>query len=351
MKKLIKTHSLILIMGSLFFTSGSALAGIKDEISDLQNQIDTIELTPGPQGEKGDQGDTGDTGLTGAKGDTGDTGLTGAKGDAGGIVQYKAALPIAINGIQRLTIDATGGMYTLEIGGSVPSADLNFDASVSAIALEIQVLVESEYSVTGGNDVKVTQEGVGLYHITFVDELADVTIDLLTVDSTNLTGGTGGDGMGGTIDVSEEIGLTEGVNMGDLLEWNGSNWMAKAPRLVNIPSHTNMQPSLGMHYAIALVGQFPSRSAADPFIGEIMLVGFNFPPRGWAFCEGQLLPIVQYQALFSLLGSTYGGDGRTTFGLPDLRGRVPVGVGSGAGLSNRNWGQRFGEETTNAINR
>jgi microcystin-dependent protein len=62
----------------------------------------------------------------------------------------------------------------------------------------------------------------------------------------------------------------------------------------------------------------------DPFIGQICLFGFNFAPRGWAQCNGQLLPISQYQALFSLLGTTYGGNGVTTFGLPDLRGRVPM---------------------------
>src|SRR5829696_3550957 len=63
---------------------------------------------------------------------------------------------------------------------------------------------------------------------------------------------------------------------------------------------------------------------ADPFIGEIKLFAGNFEIRGWAFCNGQLLPIAQYDALFSLLGTTYGGDGQTTFGLPDLRGRVPI---------------------------
>ena len=63
---------------------------------------------------------------------------------------------------------------------------------------------------------------------------------------------------------------------------------------------------------------------AEPFIGEIKMVGFNFAPRGWAQCDGQLLPIDQNQALFSILGTIYGGDGRTTFGLPDLRSRTPV---------------------------
>lgn len=83
----------------------------------------------------------------------------------------------------------------------------------------------------------------------------------------------------------------------------------------------------------------------DPFIGTIVMFGGTFAPRNWAFCEGQLLSITQHQALFSIIGTTYGGDGRTTFALPDLRGRVPVHPGQGPGLSPRVPGQKFGEET------
>lgn len=83
----------------------------------------------------------------------------------------------------------------------------------------------------------------------------------------------------------------------------------------------------------------------EPFIGQIMLFGGNFAPRGWAFCDGQLLPIAQNQALFSILGTTWGGDGRTTFGLPDLRGRAPVGPRNGPGLSDYRLGQAGGRET------
>ena len=68
---------------------------------------------------------------------------------------------------------------------------------------------------------------------------------------------------------------------------------------------------------------------SQPFMSEIKIVTFNFPPKGWAFCNGQLLPINQNQALFSLLGTTYGGDGRVNFGLPNLQGRVPMHMGSG----------------------
>lgn len=83
---------------------------------------------------------------------------------------------------------------------------------------------------------------------------------------------------------------------------------------------------------------------SDPFLGEIRLLPYNFAPKGWAFCSGQLLPINQNQALFSLLGTTYGGDGRTTFALPDLRGRVPISSGTGPGLSNYALGEQSGSE-------
>lgn len=82
----------------------------------------------------------------------------------------------------------------------------------------------------------------------------------------------------------------------------------------------------------------------DPFLGEIRCFGFTFAPRGWALCQGQLLSIASNTALFSLLGTMYGGDGRTTFGLPDLRGRVPTGFGQGPGLSDRVQGELAGEE-------
>ncbi|NQD96545.1 phage tail protein [Pseudomonas sp. CrR25] len=83
---------------------------------------------------------------------------------------------------------------------------------------------------------------------------------------------------------------------------------------------------------------------SEPFIGEIRMVGFNFAPRGWAFCQGQLISIAQNTALFSLLGTLYGGNGQTTFGLPDLRGRGPVGMGQGPGLSTIEQGELSGTE-------
>ena len=90
-------------------------------------------------------------------------------------------------------------------------------------------------------------------------------------------------------------------------------------------------------------------AGANPYLGDIVAVGENFCPRGWASAEGQLLPISQNTALFSLLGTTYGGDGRTTFGLPDLRGRVAMGQGRGPGLTPRREGEKFGAETRTLV--
>jgi microcystin-dependent protein len=83
---------------------------------------------------------------------------------------------------------------------------------------------------------------------------------------------------------------------------------------------------------------------SEPFVGEIRMFAGNFAPRGWAFCDGQLLAVSQNDALFSLLGTIYGGDGRTTFGLPDLRGRLPIHAGHGPGLSERRLGAKGGAE-------
>jgi microcystin-dependent protein len=84
---------------------------------------------------------------------------------------------------------------------------------------------------------------------------------------------------------------------------------------------------------------------SEPFIGEVRMIAMNFEPRGWAFCDGTLLAISQNTALFSILGTTYGGDGRTTFGLPDLRGRAVMHPGSGPGLPSRRLGERGGVDT------
>jgi len=139
-----------------------------------------------------------------------------------------------------------------------------------------------------------------------------------------------------------------GAEANDLISFDGSNWVARGALINNAGAGqavNNMQPWIGINHVIALQGVFPARNSSNPLLAEIMLFAGNFAPRGWAFCDGQLLPIVQNAALFSLLGTTYGGDGRTTFALPDLRGRTAIHPGTGAGLSTRRLGERGGSET------
>lgn len=88
---------------------------------------------------------------------------------------------------------------------------------------------------------------------------------------------------------------------------------------------------------------------ADPFVAEIRIVGFNFAPTGWATCDGQILPISQNTALFSLLGTNYGGDGRSNFALPNLQGSAPMHTGQGPGLSDRFLGERSGVENVTLL--
>jgi microcystin-dependent protein len=88
---------------------------------------------------------------------------------------------------------------------------------------------------------------------------------------------------------------------------------------------------------------------ADPFVAEIRIFAFNFPPKGWAFCDGQIMPLSQNTALFSLLGTTYGGDGKTTFALPDLQGRCAVQPGQGGGLSLYDLGEETGVESVTLL--
>lgn len=96
-------------------------------------------------------------------------------------------------------------------------------------------------------------------------------------------------------------------------------------------------------------GRDAAAQASDPFIGQIMWGAFTFAPRGWAECNGQLLSISQNTALFALIGTTYGGNGQTTFALPDMRGRLPMHAGQGPGLSQRVQGEAAGEEAVTLI--
>ena len=104
-----------------------------------------------------------------------------------------------------------------------------------------------------------------------------------------------------------------------------------------------------MVFSFGIAGNAAVYAGSEDYIGEISMFAGNFAPKGWAFCQGQLLPISQNTALFSLLGTTYGGNGVTTFALPDLRGRSPIGTGQGPGLSNYDLGQTGGTETVTEL--
>lgn len=143
---------------------------------------------------------------------------------------------------------------------------------------------------------------------------------------------------------SNTVKLNAGTAIGQLITWDGANWINTSPKpTTNIPI---MQPYLALNFCIATQGIFPSRQGIEPYIAEIEIFAFDFAPRGWAYCNGQLLPISQNTALFALIGTYYGGNGQTTFGLPDLRGRIPMHFGQGPGLSNRTFAQPGGTETT-----
>lgn len=147
------------------------------------------------------------------------------------------------------------------------------------------------------------------------------------------------------ISSTNNIALNPGTAVGDLITWDGANWVNMQPAVQHFNlTVDNRQPFETLNYCIALVGVFPSQNSSEPFLSEIELYGFNFPPKGFASCNGQLLPINQNAALFSLMGTTYGGNGINNFALPNLQGRVPLHMGNGAGLSPYTMGQTGGIE-------
>ena len=145
---------------------------------------------------------------------------------------------------------------------------------------------------------------------------------------------------------TNEISINPGTAKGDLITWDGANWVNMLPAVQHFSLEaSNLQPYVVANYCIAVNGIFPSRSDATPFVSQIQLFGFNFAPVGWQQCNGQLLSISQNTALFSLVGTYYGGNGTSTFGLPNLQGAVPIGMGQGVGLSPFVEGQTGGSTT------
>lgn len=143
---------------------------------------------------------------------------------------------------------------------------------------------------------------------------------------------------------TNQISFNPGTQVGDLITWDGNNWVNMQPAIQHFNfTLENRQPYLALSFCIALAGIFPARS--DPFLSQIQIFPFNFPPKGWAFCNGQILSISQNTALFSLLGTFYGGNGVSNFALPDLQSRAPLKFGQGPGLSDYQQGETGGTES------
>ena len=275
---------------------GSSYIALKSHTSSLANLPPDAEFwglvaasgAAGPQGvpgPKGDQGDQGVAGPKGDKGDKGDTGVAGPKGDKGDKGDIGALGPQGVQG--------------------PPGAD-------------------------GADGTVVSVDGTTLFAV-----IPDAT----KPNEKTLSGIVYS--AGSRIQIT-----TPDANLPDqkVIAFDPSGLTARTATPVEI-----RDPWLGVNYIIALQGIFPSRNGPEPYLADIVMFGGNFAPRGWAFCQGQLLSIASNSALFSIIGTLYGGDGRTTFALPDLRGRSPIGVGHGPGLSFIQAGETGGVETLQLV--
>lgn len=267
----------------------------------------------GPKGDKGDQGIQGIQGIQG---------LTGAKGDQGDP-------GVAFDDAQVLT--------TKTWTSSKINTVLATKANISSLAV---VATSGAYSDITGKPT--TLAGYGITDAMSTSHPAN-GITATNVTNWNTAYGWGNHATQGYIKNSSP------TVAGNLMTFDGTNWVSKNLVIGASGSNqpfNNLQPYLVLNYCIALSGIFPSRNSAEPFLGEIELYGFNFEPRGFAYCNGQIMSIAQNTALFALLGTMYGGNGQTTFALPDLRGRVAVHQGQGPGLSSYTIGETGGSETT-----
>jgi microcystin-dependent protein len=249
---------------------------------------------PGPQGATGSQGPIGLTGATGATGTNGVDGAVGATGPQG---------PIGLTG-------ATGAPGPQGVTGSQGPIGLT--------------------GTTGATGPQGPQGPIGL------------------------TGATGSTGPQGPIGLtgSAGTGLPTGVNTGNVVMYDaiGNNWVAKNITIGatgGSQPFSIMPPYLALNFCIIYQGIYPSNGGSgsgDNYIANIQMFAGTFAPGGTYLCNGTLLSIAQNTALFSLIGTIYGGNGSTTFALPDLRGRFPIHTGSGPGLSSYSMGQMGGSE-------
>jgi len=295
----------------------------------------------GAQGNAGAKGDTGTKGDTGAQGATGDTGAQGPTGPAGAKGDTGSQGPKGDTGLQG-AIGATGAKGDPgtkgDTGAQGPKGDTGAQGPTGPGGAKGDTGSQGPKGDTG------LQGAIGA---------TGAKGDSGAVGPRGLKGDTGAQGAIGPIGPKGNTGDTgaTGPAGGNIV------YTATAPISINSTTHVisfttplswrtedNMQPSLTLNYICAMQGLYPSRNWSSPTLGQVSLFAGNFAPQGWALCQGQLLSISQNTALFSLLGTNYGGDGQTTFGLPDLRGRAVIGTGTGPGLSPRGLGQKVGVE-------
>ena len=262
------------------------------------------------------------------------------------------------NGSNQNTAIGIGALNANTIGNNNTASGYKAGANSTGSG-NIFLGANAGYNETGDNKLYIanSDDSTPLIYGDFTTDLLRVNGDLKVSSTIKIEGGSPGAGKVLTSDASGlaswqalSSALPNGA-VGDMLTSDGTNWVAKQVS-ASVSSagsssvQNNMQPFLTLNYCIAFQGIYPSRNGSEPFLAEIMIFAGNFAPRNWAFCDGQLLAVSSNAALFSLVGTIYGGDGRTTFGLPDLRGRTPIHAGSGPGLSSRPLGLRGGSETS-----
>ena len=259
-------------------------------------------------------------------------------------------------------LTSVGSPYTFQVTGDIPAgqrAPGETCASAPGDALGVVV-----------NIVAIQPDGVGNLQATPAGTPPAggvVTYQALTPPLNNAN----------AVPVEVRLGGTPQAPIGEIdIGVNGADvhvrlvvlgYFVKAPTSTasyGVPAVNNVHPVIVVNCIIAVEGIFPSPAftipggtedpggggaATDPFIGQIIFFAGNFAPRGWAFCDGQLLSPAQNSALFAILGTTYGGDGNSTFALPDMRGRSPMHEGNGPGLTARQLGERLGTETNSQV--
>ena len=231
------------------------------------------------------------------------------------------------------------GQQSIGIGTTTPDSKAALDVTSTQKGVKFPTLNAAQQAVLTGM-LNATEKGM------LITDAATGNLKFWGGASwQNFTAGTAVTAKAPLSVTTNTVRINSGTAAGDLLSWDGNNWVNLQPAVQHFSQTVdNRQPSLAVNFIISPFGIFPSQNAATtPYVGEIYMMGCNFAVNGFFLCDGQLLPISQYDVLFNLIGTTYGGDGVTTFALPDLRSRVPVAMGNN-GTSNYIIGQSGGTE-------